>query len=235
LILYVNGDSHTAAAECVNPHAFACDDSQLFFMGRQPHPDNLSRSWGKLLSQRLNCGFHCDAESASSNDRIIRTTRKWLKQQEKDIYRTLYIIQWSTWEREEWLIDGEYFQLNASGIDDVPDSHRQQYKEFVANINWDQKVQESHEKIWSFHQELNALGAKHIFFNGNNDFSSIAEPDRKDWGNSYLGPYNPIETYNSVVSYRCQTVAPHSWHYGPDGHRVWAQYLTKYIVDNKLV
>ena len=47
MILYVNGDSHTAAAEAVNPHAFAMDDRPLFYLGRAPHPDNVSVSWGK--------------------------------------------------------------------------------------------------------------------------------------------------------------------------------------------
>ena len=41
MILYTNGDSHTAAAECVNNHAFAQDDQKYFMMGRAPHPDNL--------------------------------------------------------------------------------------------------------------------------------------------------------------------------------------------------
>jgi hypothetical protein len=98
MILYVNGDSHTAAAEAVNPHAFAMDDRSLFYMGRAPHPDNIAVSWGKLLSQALRAGFHCGAESASSNTRILRTTREWLNTQtfNQDI---LIIVQWTTWER----------------------------------------------------------------------------------------------------------------------------------------
>ena len=47
MILYVNGDSHTAAAEAVNPHAFAMDDGQLFYMGRAPHPENFA--WSNFL------------------------------------------------------------------------------------------------------------------------------------------------------------------------------------------
>ena len=100
MILYVNGDSHTAAAEAVNVHAFAEDDPQYFYLGRAPHPDNLQVSWGKLLSLALQAGFHCAAESASSNNRIIRTTREWLTTI-KDQGEILIIIQWSTWEREE--------------------------------------------------------------------------------------------------------------------------------------
>ena len=178
MILYVNGDSHTAAAECVTPHAFAEDDPKLWYLGRRPHPENIEHSWGKLLSQRLSCGFKCNAESASSNDRIIRTTREWMNTFPDDLYKTLMVIQWSTWEREEWLIDGKYYQINASGIDEVPESHQNLYKEFVAGVNWQQKTKEAHEKVWDFHQELESLKVKHIFFNGNNNFSKIS--DRKD-------------------------------------------------------
>ena len=128
MILYTNGDSHTAAAECVNNHAFAEDDQQYWMMGRAPHPDNLAVSFSKLLSNRLSCGLVCDAESASSNDRIIRTTKQWMEKFEHELYRTFMIIQWSTWEREEWLIDGTYYQINASGTDHVPKSHEGKYK-----------------------------------------------------------------------------------------------------------
>ena len=40
MILYVNGDSHAAAAEAVNPHAWAMDDGLFYGLGRMPHPDN---------------------------------------------------------------------------------------------------------------------------------------------------------------------------------------------------
>mgnify|MGYP001264415860 FL=1 len=233
MILYTNGDSHTAAAECVNNHAFAEDDKQYWMMGRAPHPDNLAVSFSKLLSNRLSCGLVCSAESASSNDRIIRTTKQWMENFKHELYRTFMLIQWSTWEREEWLIDGVLYQINASGTDHVPVSHQDQYKDYISNINWHQKTRDAHEEIWNFHQELESMGVKHIFFNGNNDFSKIEI--QKDWGTSFIGPYNPASTYDAIVSKKCETVSPTSYHYGTDGHRVWAQFLTKYIVDNKLI
>ena len=58
MILYVNGDSHTAGAEAVNPHAFAEDDPTYEHLKRLPHPDNLAVSWGKRLSTMLKMGFH---------------------------------------------------------------------------------------------------------------------------------------------------------------------------------
>ena len=234
MILYVNGDSHTAAAEAVNNHSFAEDDSRYWHLERRPHPDNLSVSWGKLLSERLKASFECDAESASSNDRIIRTTKEWIETREKDLHRTLMIIQWSTWEREEWIIDNDYYQVNASGIDIVPESHQQQYKEYVANINWQQKTEKAHLEIWNFHLYLKTLDVDHVFFNGNNSFESIS--DQQNWGINYIDPYNPESTYHNILQSRgLETVTPMSYHYGADAHRSWANYLTHYLLDNKLV
>jgi hypothetical protein len=233
MILYVNGDSHTAAAEAVNNHAFAMDDGALFYMGRAPHPANLAVSWGKCLSQSLKTSFQCGAESASSNQRIIRTTREWLTQpRNQDAF---VIIQWSTWEREEWQDqDGRYHQVNASGVDDVPDSLKLRYKNFVANVNWHTCTQMWHERIWKFHLELEAQGITHIFFNGNNYFSTI--PDRYDWGASYINPYDPNSTYDAILKQNnYQTVAPESWHFGQEAHSFWANYMLQYIVRNQLM
>jgi hypothetical protein len=235
MILYVNGDSHTAAAEAVNVHAFAMDDPKLFYMGRAPHPDNISVSWGKLLSQALRAGFHCGAESASSNARIIRTTREWLATQSfnQDI---LLVIQWSTWEREEWWNEEEqiYYQVNGSGIDTVPVSWQQRYKEFVATLDWKTKTHQAHEDIWTFHKELEAQNIRHIFFNGNNDFGPIK--DRYEWGTSYVGPYDPTQTFNYLVQNQgIQTVAPKSWHFGRDGHSYFHRFMLQYIINNKLI
>lgn len=234
MILYVNGDSHTAAAEAVNNHSFAEDDGNFWHLRRRPHPDNLAVSWGKLLSERLKAMFHCDAESASSNDRIIRTTKEYIESNKKTLDRTLMVIQWSTWEREEWIIDDEYYQVNASGIDIVPESHQQQYKEYIASVDWKQKTAEAHLKIWNLHLYLDTIGVKHVFFNGNNDFNRIPNP--QDWGASYLGPYDPGYTYNNILQSKgIETISTKSYHYGADGHRAWSNYILHYLIDNKLV
>jgi hypothetical protein len=233
MILYVNGDSHTAAAEAVNNHAFAMDDSNFFYMGRAPHPANLSVSWGRLLADTLRAGFHCGAESASSNTRIIRTTREWLNTQGYD-QDLLVIIQWSTWEREEWLHNDVYYQVNGSGIDSVPEELQDQYREFVANIDWQAKTLQAHKDIWAFHEELESQDVRHIFFNGNNDFSRIK--DHKDWGVSYIEPYDPSHTYDSLIrAAGVDTVMPGSWHFGPDGHSVFNRFILNYIIQNKFI
>ena len=233
MILYVNGDSHAAAAEAVNPHAFAEDDSDLAYLGRTPHLANLAVSWGRRLSETLKAGFHCAAESASSNSRILRTTRDWLRQQ-VTYNDLLLIIQWSTWEREEWLHEGVYYQVGASGIDHVPQALQKKYRNFVTGTDWKLKTHQAHKEIWDFHQELADQGVCHIFFNGNNDFDCIT--DRQDWGFNYIGPYDPKMTYDAIIrSHGIDTVMPGSWHFGPEGHSAFHRFILKYIVNNKFV
>lgn len=234
MILYVNGDSHTAAAEAVNPHAFAEDDNRWSYMGRLPHPDNIKVSWGKVLADTLKATFICNAESAASNTRIMRTTRQWLLDNPQAYRDTLMIIQWSTWERQEWLIDGVYYQVNASGIDVVPESHQEQYKQYIANIDYGKTVVDAHKDIWNFHQELKLLGVNHVFFNGNSSFQGIQS--KLDWGTSYIKPYDAAGTYHGWLRNNgYDTVSPDSWHFGADAHSFWANYMLQYIIDNKLL
>jgi hypothetical protein len=234
VILYVNGDSHTAAAEAVNPHAFAEDDPLYWGLGRQPHPDNLRASYGCELANQLGAILVCDAESAASNARIMRTTRHWLLENPTAYRDGLVIIQWSTWERQEWLINGTYYQVNASGVDVVPESHQQQYKEYIAGINWYNVCVDAHEDIWNFHQELKLLGVKHIFFNGNHSFQGMQS--QKDWGTSYIKPYDAAGTYHGWLRNNgFETVNPNSWHFGEDAHSAWAKYMLQYIIDNHIL
>jgi hypothetical protein len=234
MILYVNGDSHTAAAEAVNAHAFAEDDSALRYLGRLPHPDNLAVSWGRILADTAKAIFKCEAESASSNDRILRTARAWVDNNQQDWYRTLMTIQWSTWEREEWLHEGTYYQVNASGQDQVPQSLQEKYRNYILGVDWQARAQDAHSEIWAFHQELTEKKIPHVFFNGNNDFSSITE--RKDWGSSYIDPYNPAQTFASIVTQNGhQTVAPNSYHFGKAAHSFWARFMLQYCINNKFL
>jgi len=236
MILYVNGDSHTAAAEAVNPHAFAEDDSQFFYMGRAPHPGNLAVSWGRLLADTLKATFKCDAEAAASNVRILRTSREWLAGLDRDPSEIMMVIQWSTWERQEWLIDGRHYQITASGDDTVPESHRERYREYILDVNWHECRQQAHSDIWQFHQELLEQGIRHVFFNGNNHFGDIDSNQHLDWAGCYIAPYDGQQTYDQWLKrHGYDTVAPNSWHFGRDAHAAWSRFMLQYIVQNKLV
>jgi hypothetical protein len=233
MILYVNGDSHAAAAECVNSHAWAVDDPIYWGLGQQPHPDNERASFGCELANWLNAILYLDAQAGGSNQRIVRTTRNWLAQQDQvdDIF---VVIQWSTWERQEWIHNGEWLQVNASGVDHVPDELQDQYKEFVIGIDWEAVTESAHQLVWNFHKELQEKNIKHLFFNGNSHFESIS--NKQDWNNCYLAPYDPDKTYTSVLKNNgfC-TVSPESWHFGADAHCFWAEYLLQYINSHNLI
>ena len=233
MILYVNGDSHASAAESVTPYSWAEDDGLYWGLGRRPHPENERASFGCELANHLNAILECDAQSGGSNARIIRTTREWL-QTHHNVTDFFVVIQWSTWERQEWLHDNIWWQVNASGIDDVPDALQQRYKQFVVDVNWEKSRQQAHEEIWTFHQELKEQGVRHIMFNGNNHFGGIA--DQKEWDTSYMHPYDADQTYNSVLHKKgFKTVNPNSWHFGPDAHCYWAEYMLQYIKRNQLL
>jgi hypothetical protein len=70
-MLYVNGDSHTTAAEAVNQYVVAGEDQKFLHLGPLPHPENLAVSWGKMLSLSLRVAFHCAAYSNNTVDKII--------------------------------------------------------------------------------------------------------------------------------------------------------------------
>ncbi len=222
MILYVNGDSHSAGAEAVNSYSFACDDSLYWNMGREPHPDNLRVSYGCELANMLGAILECQAESASSNDRIIRTTYDALEIFKPD----LVIIGWSTWEREEWWHEGtqQYWQVNAGGIGhDWPSEIKEQYRNYIVNLNYDHAVRHAHEKIHLLHRNLELAQIPHIFFNTWEPFSNLPQ---FDWGHSYINPYDADSTYyNWLQAHGYQTVNPDSYHFGPDAHRAWAEFL----------
>lgn len=233
MILYANGCSHTAAAEAVVPEAFAIDDGKNG-IDRSPHPLNLAASWCTHLARHLDRDLVCQAESASSNDRILRTTRDWINRNVDLLPQTFMVIQWTTWEREEWLHHGTYYQVNASGIDYVPVELQEKYRNYVIGIDYYQKAIEWHDKIWQFHSWLKQLGIAHVMYNGWSNFSNLQ--NRYNWGQNYLDPYDYNATYNSVLKNNgFEWATPNGYHFRADGHCFWAQYLLQYITDNKLL
>jgi hypothetical protein len=225
---FVNGDSHAAGAEAATPHAFAEDDQFYYALGRRAHPDNARVSWGCGLANHINAVLDLAAESASSNSRIMRTTREWMTQNTDQLSEALIIIGWSTWERQEWVIDEIAYQITASGDDWLPQDHRQRYQQWILDLDWQQLTLAAHEQIWQFHLDLTDHGVRHLFFNGNNSFNSVGEP--RDWNRCYLRPYEDSGTYDAILRENgYKTVTPKSWHFGADAHCFWADFLLQYI------
>ena len=220
-MIYVNGDSHSAGAELVNNYCFAEDDLRYLAYGRRAHPEAIPHTYGYKIAQALNQPFFLEAESASSNARILRTTQKTISET-KDKSKVFVIIGWTSWEREEWeYLDG-YLQVTASGTDSVPESMEEEYKEWVAKQTPEEskrKEQLWYDRIWDFHCELNEIKVKHLFFNSMNLFTN----NDKDWDACYAA-----DTYTKWAANQGFNSVENSNHYGADAHRAWAKYLIPY-------
>lgn len=235
MILYVNGDSHSAGAEAVNSYAFAQDDPLYWALGRQPHPDNERVSYGCELANMMNAIFHCDAESASSNQRIIRTTWDYITSEQKPNY---IVIGWSTWERAEFSdpTTGIVWQVNAGGVgEDWPAWLKDAYPKYISEIDWATEMRQSYDKIYKFHLDLTRKGIRHLFFNTYSHFDELHIDKKFNWDNCYIDPYNPNGTYYQwCVQHGFKTVRPDSYHFGADAHAAWAKFLYNQIVHNEL-
>lgn len=237
MILYTNGCSHVAAGEALNTACFAEDDSRYFYLKRKPHPENLAVSFSAILAKLLKARLYCDAESAASNDRILRTTQEFLKGHYKEKVQedVFVLIGWTTWEREEWQHEGEYYQVNSSGLDKLPEPLQPKYKQWIIDTatNWHAHQHKWHQKVWDLHLELNEQNIKHLFFNSHIAFSLINH--RKDWGHNYLNPYEENQTYFNLLKAKGFSVRPSvaaeagGGHYMVDGHQAWAHHLLPYL------
>lgn len=233
MILYVNGDSHSAGAEALNNHAFARDDPLYFALGRQPHPDNIRVSYGCQLANKLGAILEVDAESASSNNRIVRTTYKYLEDNTPD----LVVIGWATWEREEWEYNTKYYQVTASGTDSVPRDLNDKYKQWVIEQSdphvIKQKVNTTHTQIIELHRVLTSKNIPHLFFNTFTSFQTVDQQEQ--WNNCYVDPYSDSTTYyHWLIQNGYKTVKPNSYHFGPDAHDAWSEFLYQNYIQKLL-
>ena len=235
MILYANGCSHTAAAEAVVPDVFAIDDGKNG-IDRRPHPINLAASWCSHVAKSLGAHLICQAESGGSNTRILRTTREWIATNPDKLKDTVMMLQWTTWEREEWLHNDTWYQVNASGLDWVPDELKQRYKEYIVSVDWAVKTNQAHQEIWQLHQELLNQNIRHLFFSGHSTFSDIHKVDQKDWQKYYIDPYVSTGSYHSWLTENGGSYANRqSYHFDAKSHRLWAEHVLQYVNRNQIL
>jgi hypothetical protein len=235
MIVYANGCSHTAAAEAVVPDCFAVDDGR-HGIDRRPHPQNLAASWCTLVARALGAELVCDAESGGSNARILRTTRAWIDQNRDRLDQTVMILQWTTWEREEWLHNNTWYQVNASGTDWLPNELQDRYRQYIIDIDWTRCTNAAHQEIWQLHQELVAQKVRHLFFSGHSTFSDIGPDLQQDWQNCYMYPYDRDQSYhNWLVKNGGRYANASSYHFDAASHRLWADYVLQYINRNQIL
>jgi hypothetical protein len=226
-ILYVNGDSHTAAAEAVNTYAFAADDIKYQHLGNQPHPDNLKVSYGNMLARLLDFELVTDAESACSNDRILRTTREYLKNNRPG----LIVIGWTNWERSEFEYEGNYYQFTANTPRIVwPEQVKHEHLKWVLTHNSKQSSDRYHEAIYELHLDIMDMGIPHIFFNC---FHPFYKTEPKEWDNCYISPYGHHRTFVQWAQDKEFPTVGAGYHFGPEAHAKWAKVLVDHLLLSK--
>lgn len=77
MILYINGDEHSAAAEAATPYVNAEENFDLWWMGDAPNPENVKVSFGNILSRVLKSRLTIEAKRGQSNEQIISATKKF--------------------------------------------------------------------------------------------------------------------------------------------------------------
>jgi hypothetical protein len=200
-VIYVNGDSHSAGAELISNYCFAADDRRYIAWGSRAHPEAIPHTYGYKIAQTLNQPFFLEAESASSNARILRTSRDFVNNT-KDKSKLFVIIGWTTWDREEWEYQDGYIQITASGTDSVPESMQEEYKEWAINQTpeeFQRKRQLWEEKITQFSKELDDQNIKHLFFQ--------------------------VKEYIKYLKEQGYQTVNGGYHFGIDAHTAWYKYL----------
>ena len=201
-MIYVNGDSHSAGADIIPGVCFAQDDPRYLAYGRRAHPEAVLQTYGHRIAQSMNQGFFCEAESGSSNDRILRTTKQYIENTKDKKSIGFIIVGWTSWEREEWKHGEDYLQVTASGTDSVPESMEEEYKEWVIRQTPEEhkrKEQLWNQKIAQFSKELDDQNIKHLFFHTNEYTQYLRE-----------------QGYQTVNG---------GYHFGIDAHTAWYKYL----------
>lgn len=233
MILYVNGDSHAAGAQAVNDFCFAHDDFTKVALGKKPHPDNVAVSWGSNLSKMLNLALVCDAEAGCSNERIMRTTEKFIHHNYKKT-KFMVVIGWTNWTRTEWLDEttNELVQINASFSETAPAHMQTKFRQYVAKLNFTEKQTQWNDNIYQLHLDLTDKSIPHLFFNSNDNLKEVPKDLRKDWNHCYIDPYTPNNYINTCV--RAGFVHNEWYHFKQDAHLFWAQHLFNHLTANNI-
>ena len=214
MILYVNGDSNSSGAELKNP---------------------ITSSWPQLLANQLGATLVNEAKGGTSNPRIIRTASNSLVQATKD---TFVIIGWTSWEREEWLHQGQYYDVNSGGHDTLPLELQEHYKQWVITQGPDEravKSQQMHSQIHRMHRSLLDRHIPHLFFNALMPFRhNLLDPFHLDWHKNYLGPYDNDLSYFWYLKNQGFLPTKNN-HFLEDAQEVWAAMLYSYIQENALI
>ena len=218
--LYVNGDSHVAGA----------------YLDKMYQPDI---SFAGQLAKKHNVNYVNDALAGGSNDRIIRTSKQYLK--DADPLTTAVFIVWSTFERTEWFYENKWHQICGQPLYE-PNSNQklnQMWKEYT-NAFWQDtneknsifylsRAIETQYKIKEFSVWLTLKGFKHLFCHAHSSFFYKKTGFEIEWNDDIWlcnKPYDISVTFCSKV-----TDLGHEpdkcWHFDAKAHKDYADYISE--------
>jgi hypothetical protein len=217
--LYVNGDSHVAGA----------------YLDKMYQPDI---SFAGLLAKQNNLEYVNEAIAGGSNDRIIRTSKEYLK--DADPSSTAVFIVWSTFERTEWFYENEWHQISGQPLYEPNINHglNKLWKDYTDAFWHDTKEKQSifyfsraietQYKIKEFSDWLTSNGFRHLFCHAHSSFFYKKTGFEIGWNDNiwlFNKPYdNTITFFNKSLS---SGHRPDNWsHFGEIAHREYAEYIS---------
>lgn len=232
--IFFNGDSHTCGSEVHDP---------------------LINTYSYQLARKLKATQVINPSvGGASNDRILRTTEKYLAECERNnSYPDLIVIAWSEFTRQDWYLDGAYRSLTPDdGIpivvylpeleidtDDEKKKARFKYAKtlFQPDIVKDYIARYFQERIYNLHCELNHKKIPHLFFNAHisfNFFCNMQELYQHDWQDRFWKPYETYGCFREYFTSIGYEETPYH-HHGIAAHTKFADMLYDYIMEHNLL
>lgn len=223
---------------------FAMGDSNM--IGANTNP--LHRNYGpradnffNIVANHFDFKFDCMAKNGASNDHIMRITEQWINNTDCDNKEKFVFIGWSTWERQEYLIDNQYYDIdgwlinNAQGLPAQLQQHMLEMKKQIdSNPDYmDEQAMIWAERIHYFAQSLEARGIGYLFWNAYMKLLKPIPVDKFVFDHRYVLPYTDcFNQYFYLKQVRnCKPIDNDPYHFDADGHRKWAEFLIQYIQD----
>ncbi len=233
MILYANGCSMTYGAELIdNPVTKKCLD----------HEHRLKTAWPGQLSKLL--GMECVnwAKAAASNEKILRTSLKWISEylgSGKDPSELFVVIGWTNVHRIEIRHNKEWRNVLPSSNSSIPEIR--EISRFFGEkiVNEFQDTIRFVNQIILFQSFLESKRIPYLFS------SSLAIDIDQEKYKKYLEPQLPLinrERYFRLDNYCFATFLTDNsypiaerFHPLEEGHKEWANILHQYIIENNLL
>lgn len=210
-------------------HMYPACTEQKF---KQNHVDNLV----PVFAQKADLPFRCWAKNGASNQWIEHHIEYFLSDDSwpKD---TVLLVGWTSVERQEWPWLSSNISVCAGSDFNVPDPMRARLIKWRTSITADSLKEFSifwHERIHVQHKRLCASGIKHMFYNTYASFACVN--NHQDWHGCFFQPYDVHgDMYHYLIDKGVNPLTHDPFHFGEQGHTLWAQTLYQHAVSSGIL